>query len=233
MMCAEMPSRTAAGRARSAYVKRGQARGMILAATLEVLHDRHFREVTVDDVMATAGLSRTVFYRHFDGLGAAVAALLAQLIGELVEPLGAELDTVPEDHADVEKRTRAILDLAVDTYARHGRFLLAIDEAAGHDPQIDHVQRALIDTTTETTAALLGRAMDAGWIARADQHELARALTRMNAVYLLETLGRDPGFDKQLASNTLWHVWRGVLRPAAPSWARHEQLRPRPRRRRA
>ena len=73
--------------------------------------------------MAEAGLSRTVFYRHFEALPQVVLALLAKL------PPGAE------------------------------------------------------------------------------SYELARALNLMNSQYLMDTLGRDPGFDRELAQRTLLAIW--------------------------
>ena len=41
-------------------------------------------------------------------------------------------------------------------------------------------------------------------------YELARALNLMNQRYLLETVARDPAFDRQLALDTLMAVWRPV-----------------------
>jgi hypothetical protein len=43
-------------------------------------------------------------------------------------------------------------------------------------------------------------------------YELARALNLMNVQYLMETLGRDPGFDRELARATLHTVWSAVAR---------------------
>jgi AcrR family transcriptional regulator len=60
-------------------VPAAEARARITAATARLLDDRPFRELTVDAVMAEAGLARTVFYRHFDGLPGIVLALLAEL----------------------------------------------------------------------------------------------------------------------------------------------------------
>jgi hypothetical protein len=35
----------------------------------------------------------------------------------------------------------------------------------------------------------------------------------MNGHYLMETLGRDPAFDRELALETLLTVWTAVARP--------------------
>ena len=53
---------------RAPRVPANEARQQILAAARELLLDRPFAALTVGDVMTRAGLTRTVFYRHFDGL---------------------------------------------------------------------------------------------------------------------------------------------------------------------
>ena len=52
--------------------------------------------------------------------------------------------------------------------------------------------------------------MAEGRIRPGNAYELARALNLMNGSYLLETLGRDPGFDRRLAVDTLMAVWGAV-----------------------
>jgi hypothetical protein len=47
-------------------------------------------------------------------------------------------------------------------------------------------------------------------IAGGTVYELGRALNLMNGKYLLETLGRDPDFDRRLAVETLLAVWHPV-----------------------
>jgi TusA-related sulfurtransferase len=43
--------------------------------------------------------------------------------------------------------------------------------------------------------------------------EVARALTAMNASYLLELVARDPSFDADAALEALWTVWRQTTWP--------------------
>jgi AcrR family transcriptional regulator len=60
----------------SQRVPRDDARRRIVAATARLLASGRFRELTVEAVMAEAGLARTVFYRHFGGLPDLVLAAL-------------------------------------------------------------------------------------------------------------------------------------------------------------
>jgi AcrR family transcriptional regulator len=171
-----------------------EARRRILDAAERLLRDRPYRELGVDGLMAEANLSRTVFYRHFDGLPAVVLTLLEDITSQLEDVL-------------VTESLEAVLAAAVDAYARHGAFLRAVDQAAGHDVTIEAAYDALVETFTATIAGLIETAMAEGRIAPGHAYELARALNLMNIHYLLDTFGRDPGFDGQLALDTLLAVW--------------------------
>ena len=106
--------------------------------------------------------------------------------------------------------TRGILEAAVDAYAEHGGLLRAVDEAARHDAEIETAYRAVVDAFTTVMAARSRRAWRPAGSAPGNAYELARALNLMNGNYLLETLGRDPDFDRALAVDTLMAVWGPV-----------------------
>src|SRR5947209_20523822 len=91
----------ATARQRSQHrLRRADTRAQILAAARSALRERPYRELTIEDLMASAGLSRTIFYRHFDDLGDLVVRLLEEAGGQYflreqrVAELGAE---APED----------------------------------------------------------------------------------------------------------------------------------------
>jgi AcrR family transcriptional regulator len=196
-----MSSRPARGRRAAARTHREAARERIVVAAERLLRERPYRELSVEEVMTEAGLSRTVFYRHFDGL----PELLLSLFDAITRHLMEELQAPPGPGA-----TRRILEAAVDAYAEHGGLLRAVDEAASHDAEIETAYRAVFAAFTATMAGQIEAGMAAGRIEPGNAYELARALNLMNANYLLETLGRDPEFDRRLAVETLLAVWRPV-----------------------
>src|SRR4051812_43417609 len=110
----------------SARVSRSDARRRILGATARLLADRRFRELTVEDVMGEAGLARTIFYRHFDGLADLVLAALDEAVAD---------ETAPAQDL------HGMLERAVTLFARHGRLLAAVEEAAYHDPEVERAYR--------------------------------------------------------------------------------------------
>ena len=181
-------------RRENARVRREEARERIVAAAEQLLLEVPYRDLTVDLVMSRAGLSRTVFYRHFDGLAEVLLALLGRIEAELA---------VPMDTGDL----RALLAGSVETFARYGPFLRALDHAAGQDAEIEAAYCAVVDRFTTEIAQGLGGGDRA--------YELARALNLMNGHYLMDTLGKDPGFDRELALETLVTIWGAVARDAA------------------
>ncbi|MEA2293888.1 MAG: hypothetical protein QOE86_1527 [Solirubrobacteraceae bacterium] len=197
-----MSTRPAASARRAATrTRRAEARERILAAAERLLRERPYRELSVEEVMAEAGLSRTVFYRHFDGL----PELVLSRLDAIGAGLFAELEVGP-----APGRVRAILEAAVDAFAVHGRFLRAVDEAASHDVEIETAYRAFVGGFTQVMAGQIQQGMDDGRIGPGNAYELARALNLMNREYLLDTLGRDPAFDRALALETLSHVWDSI-----------------------
>jgi AcrR family transcriptional regulator len=169
-------------------VSRAEARRRIVAATVRLLGDRHFRDLTVEDVMAEAGLARTIFYRHFEGLPDLVLAALDDVVID---------EAAPADLHDV-------LERAVTLFARHGRLLAAVEEAAHHDPEVERAYREAFERSVDATAALAPR-------------PVARALMHLNASYLTDVLARAPEPDPEEALETLWTIWSRVLGISAPT----------------
>jgi AcrR family transcriptional regulator len=193
-----MASRPAAARRRNARVRRDEARARIAAAAERLLADRPYRDLSVDAVMEKAGLSRTVFYRHFDGL----PELVLWLFEAVAVELAAELET-----GDVGE----ILFAAASAFSAHGPLMRAIDQAASHDAVIERAYRTISDRFTARMGEQLQERMDEGRVRPGDPYELARALNLMNQRYLLETVARDPGFEPARAVRTLLDVWEPVL----------------------
>jgi AcrR family transcriptional regulator len=192
--------------ARAPRVPAEQARRQIIEATTRMLQERRFRDLTVDEVMHEAGLPRTVFYRHFAGLSDVVLGLLDDLMRRVL----AEAD-VGDPHDRLILRRQ--LALVVETFRSHGRLLLAFDEAAHHDDDVERAYRAWIEQTVELTAQLLQQGVREGHTPPLPALEVARALAAMNARYLLELVDRDPAFDVDAAIEALWTVWSRTTWP--------------------
>jgi AcrR family transcriptional regulator len=195
-----------ASTSRAARVPAGEARARIVAAAERLLGRRRFRDLTVEDVMAEAGLARTVFYRHFDGLPAMVLGLLDDLLAAVV----AEADAGDPGDREILRRQLA---LVVRTYRAHGPLLLALDEASHHDDEVERAYRAWIDHTVEVSAELVQRGVDRGHTPAMPVREVVHALTAMNGRYLLDLVAADARFDVDAALEALWTVWTRTTWP--------------------
>lgn len=199
----------ATARQRSQHRRRREdTRAQILAAASSALRERPYRELTIEELMAGAGLSRTIFYRHFDDLGDLVVRLLEETGGEFFarEQRVAELGTqAPED-------VRRALEVPVRSLAEDGPLLRAVAEAASHDERIDVAYRTLVGRFEALIEANLRKLGTRGYAPVADPGETARALNLMNLAYLLEVFGApEPKVTPEVALQTLSEIWSALI----------------------
>jgi AcrR family transcriptional regulator len=188
---------------RSARIPKDEARTRIRDAAARLLRERSYRDLSVDAVMAEAGLARTLFYRHFDGLPALVLSLLEDFREALLG--GGD----PTDPAFL----RRVLEQAVEVARRNGPILRAVDDAARHDAEVERAYRAFLDWSIDTTAAIFAEGAASGRVRDApDIRATSQALTLMNGAFLMDTLGRDEdGLDPETAVDVLWTIWARTL----------------------
>jgi len=184
---------------KSARVPADEARARILAAARALLLQRPFAELTVDAVMAEAGLARTVFYRHWTDL----PQLTPDLLPDSDEPLIGQLTHVERERP--EAIIAAMVDALVDVYARHGPLLRAIDDAARQNTLI--AER--LDTALVEPRRLIARLLRAAPHPPPDPEESARLLMAAHRAYLLDAFGsgharRDARSAARRALTALW-----------------------------
>jgi AcrR family transcriptional regulator len=188
----------ARGRRREA---RGQVRESILAAADEFLRERPFRELTIDELMKRAGLSRTLFYRHFDDLGHLLTELLWSVGGDLRQ----SSDLMVESGADADA-IRSGLTRLVEWFARNGPLIAAVVDATSYDEEIERIYDEVLARWVERTRVALEQAAAGGHIVPVDR-SAAEALVCLNERYLLRKLGHVPQADPAEVEATLWSVW--------------------------
>ena len=119
---------------------RATRRRELVEATLRAIR-KHGAAVGMDEIAATAGTSKTVFYRHFtdrDGLYAAVSASVDALI---LRDLGQAVGAAGDDLTTAESDPRALIAGAIDAYLR----------LVEKDPEVYRfvVNAPLLDSRTE------------------------------------------------------------------------------------
>jgi len=187
----------------SQRVPSDEARRRILDATRELLLDRPFAALTVGDVMARAGLTRTVFYRHFDTL----AQMAPELLPDSDDPLLDQVLRGPEDDL-----IQAMVAGLVRLYADHGRWLRALAAAADSDPAVAaELERALVGPRQ-----LLERLVAQAPNPPGDPHEFAQLLMATHRAYLLDKFGAgaDTPARRREATAALLDLWQRLRAPA-------------------
>jgi AcrR family transcriptional regulator len=183
--------------------RRRDSRRRILDAALQLLEDRPWSEISLGEIMRGAELSRTAFYRHFDDRQLLLLALMED-VGMRLEDLPIAWGNAEED--PIGGLRRALGELTA-IYARHGRLLGAIAEAAGEDAEVRAVYLGLADRLVAIAAERIAADVAAGRSRVADPQEVARVLIWANEAYLQDQFGRAPLGDPQRAAAALAEVW--------------------------
>ncbi len=187
-----------------------QVREQIVSAATDLVRRMSFAELTVDEVMREAGLSRTIFYRHFDDLADLLLRAGREAIDELFEAQRAFGEAPMADSRDA---IRSAFVPAVAVYSRHGPLLRAIAEAAAADEEIAAGQQAVRQRFADLAAAALRGLPVVASLPPAHLSEIARALNLMNEAYLLDAFGREPRVPAETVVRTLTEIWMAVAHP--------------------
>lgn len=187
--------------------RRSEARDRIVAAATEVLRRSSYRDLAVDEVMRVAGLSRTLFYRHFDDL----ADLLLQVTRSAVEELYEGHRELEQAGIDDPAMVEVALERAVDTFSREGPLIRALAEAATQDAALDSAYDDVRQRYVALTERYLRRLREHGATRVADPAETALALTLLNERYLLHTFGGAARTSPEVALHTLTEIWTSTI----------------------
>jgi AcrR family transcriptional regulator len=178
----------------------------ILDATESLLADRSFHDLTVEDVMTATGLSRTAFYRYFPDLQAVLLRRMTEIAEELQAACALWLGPGADARTGLLDGARGLADV----YRRHGRLLLAYNDAASSAPEVAAAWRTTVEGFIQPVIA---RIEGLGAIGNPLEHpdQVARALVWMIERYLLDTYGRGPEVPMEVAADTLALIWRRTL----------------------
>lgn len=202
---------------RAARRRRAGVRARILEAARELLLSRPWSELTIGDVMADAGQSRTIFYRYFEDRQGLLVALM--------EELGEEMARLGEDwlfgEGDPVTRLRHDLDRLVDLYVAHGPVLGAIAVAADEDDEVGAAYTAMAERFIDITAKRIRADVSQGASVVSNPEETARALVWLSERYLVKSFGtRGSAARPEDVQQTLHLIWRRTIYGADPPAAR-------------
>lgn len=189
-------------------------RERIVDATIELVRERSYAELTVGEIMDRAGLERTIFYRHFENVG----SLLLGAGRAAIEELFSAQVALAQTRTDLgPAAVREAIEVPVAVYHRHGPLLRAVSEAVAADELVAADQEAIRQRFDELVGDALREVADESRPSLSDVDETARALNFLNERYLLDAFGREPRVSVETAAQTLSEIWALVLNAARPA----------------
>ncbi|MGI8714670.1 MAG: TetR/AcrR family transcriptional regulator [Solirubrobacteraceae bacterium] len=135
------------------------ARDAILAATERLLRERRLSELSVSEIIAAAGISRTSFYAYFSSKTAVVAEALRRVTDQVivaVEPF------LSDSADDPEQAIRVSLERWVEVCTVHGALMRTVSEEWPHDEQLRALWSEILATYAAGTARVIRAARASG-----------------------------------------------------------------------
>jgi TetR/AcrR family transcriptional regulator, ethionamide resistance regulator len=199
----EVSSQPASPRRTRAEVQEG-----VRAALIELLAERPFKDVTVDELARRAGLSRTAFYFYYPDKN----EVLKEAANDVAAELYAEADRWWHGEGPPVQLVREALEGIAGVFTTHADMLRAAVEATTYDPEFRAFYESLIQRFVNATAAHLRRELDAGRLRPLDPDSIAEALVWMAercnyAILLLE------GRSAREVVDSLTAIWIHALYP--------------------
>ena len=176
----------------AAQERRAVTERAILEATEALLEERSFRDISVEEVMASAGLSRTAFYRYFPDLESVVTRLMGTLVSEL---RAASRLWLFSDDPETQLHDACCTSPAV--YRDHGRLMQAFDEAPAPGPTSGSSGAAPWASWSSRCERYIDALAESGRVDVAHPAETVRALSVLTDRYLLDVYwARTTGADR-------------------------------------
>ncbi|MEH3140589.1 MAG: TetR/AcrR family transcriptional regulator [Mycobacterium kyogaense] len=152
--------RTGDGTLSKRQLQRAASVARIVSAAQELLSEAdRFSDISVDQVIARAGISRSTFYSYFDDMGHLLRAVSEGVVEEVVTSARAWMDL---DTGATEAQLVDIFSDLVATYRRRAKLLAALAEASVYDSGVRDEWHRLLTTGHVELAKHIRRAQKAG-----------------------------------------------------------------------
>jgi AcrR family transcriptional regulator len=184
---------------------RQERRAQLLEVARQVFVTVGYHAASMDEIAATAGVSKPVLYQHFPGKLELYLALLDTGAADMVECVRAALESTHDNKQRVRATIGAFYDF-VDT--ADGAFRLVFESDLISEPAV----RATVDGALTECAELISKAIaeDAG-LREQEARLLAVAVTGLAQVSARSWLAGDGGLTRAEAVDLISRLaWRGI-----------------------
>lgn len=150
----------------------------MLRVVEELMEDgASFADITVEQLITEAGISRSTFYVYFEDKGVLLLALAEDVVGRLIDAARVWWELPPDGtRADVESALRGIADV----YAQHASIWSALVDTSAYDPNVRASFRGVVALAIEGVSRHIREGQKAGTVrAGLDPKRTAAWLTWM------------------------------------------------------
>ena len=172
----------------------------------QLLETTTYDEVRIEDVMASAGLTRTAFYRYFPDMEELLLAWLEIIRAEFEVEAYRWLDVGVDPDSSILAATTGLAAV----WSRHHFVLKAILDAATSGTRMQHAWRAQVEAFFAPVETRLADLAVHGRLPVAHPEQTARALVWMCERYLAETFTQGHEVSVETAGVVLADIFRRV-----------------------
>ncbi len=187
--------------------KSERTRAAILNAGVEFVWSHPFRDLTVNVLMASTGLSRSAFYQYFKDLQDLMESLLDLLKNEVYAVTGPWFEGTGDPVILLNDSLAGLVDVCY----RLGPILRAADDAAATDERYEKVWKQFIEQFDDAITTRIKADQEQGLIPNFDARPVAEALNRLDVFTLLDAFGQHPRKQPEPVYEALSRIWISTL----------------------
>jgi len=187
--------------------KSERTRVAILNAASEFIWSHPFRDMTVNTLMASTGLSRSAFYQYFSDRHDLMETLLSMLNEEALVVTGPWFEGTGDPIALLNESLAG----AVDVCYRLGPILRATENAAATDERLEKVWAQFVKQFDDAVTLRIEADQAQGLIPNLDARTMAIALNRLNVYSYIQAFGQRPRSKPGPVREALTRIWISTL----------------------
>jgi AcrR family transcriptional regulator len=187
--------------------KSERTRAAILNAALDFIWSHPFRDMTVNSLMTSTGLSRSAFYQYFDDLHELMETLLHMLQDEVFASAQPYFEGVGDPVVLLGESLAGLVRVGHE----RGPFLRAITDAAVTDSRLEKAWAKFTAGFDDAVEARIKADQEQGLTPVFDARPVAHALNRLDAYTLIDAFGAHPRSEPEPVREALARIWVSTL----------------------